>query len=297
MLERILVPLDGSPEAEAILPRIKALLGRRKSSATLLHARSPVGLAYAGVDYTAAAKDDQARMEAYLKGFIAKHAGDGPALHGRVVEGFPPEAILQVAKDERASLIAMTTHGRSGVPRWVLGSVAEKVLRGAEVPVLLLKFSAFGQPIREREIRRILFPVDGSSLAQEAVKPLVELARPFGAEVTAVHVEAPPELTGGFGTPPTGPPPATAESLAPVAALLEAAGVRVKTSMLKGDPASVILNVAGSGGVDLVVMTSHGRSGVSRMAFGSVTEKVLRGLGVPLLVVRSKGAAAGIAAA
>jgi nucleotide-binding universal stress UspA family protein len=150
MFERILVPLDGSKVGEAAIPVIKRLLTRRSSSSkvdiyllaviTLLRHWVVVGEASAPVSYTeeelSLIKD---RVQNYLEKTAESIDGSGVTIHCMVVTGNASEEILKAAGEIDADLIAMSTHGRSGLRRMAFGSITDKILRGASVPVLMVR--------------------------------------------------------------------------------------------------------------------------------------------------------------
>ncbi len=296
MMKRILIPVDGSPAAEAILPQLDRLLRGKESEWTFLRVVPPVP-ALPGIDHARLAGTDRSQSEKYLGDLVKRLEGDGVRARGLTVDGHEAETILRVAREVKATMIAMTTHGRTGVSRWTLGSVAEKVVRASEVPVLLLRSfeGAVPRPPRELAVRRILFPVDGSDLAAAALPAVEEIARGFGSEVLALHVQPEPDLFvfGRAGVDPVQVTPPEPESVtAPILERLKGAGIRAVGREARGDAASRILDAAQSESVDLIVISTHGRTGVSRWVLGSVTEKVLRGSTVPMLVVRTRPAQA-----
>jgi nucleotide-binding universal stress UspA family protein len=139
-VERILVPLDGSPLAEAILPH--AVEMARRYQATLLLLRVTEAHTFPGVDPVDAQVRVVAEAEAYLAELAQSLAGSGVALHSAVRYGHVVEEITDHAGRRKADLIAMSTHGRTGLPRAALGSVAETVLRASSIPLLLLPMTA-----------------------------------------------------------------------------------------------------------------------------------------------------------
>lgn len=138
MFKRILVPLDGSALAEQILPQVQALARLHESEIFLL--RAAEAHAFPGSDPTQAQVEVVQEAEEYLKGVQDRlQRGGVKKVNWAVWYGSPAEAITEYAKVHEVDLVAMLTHGRSGVSRWVLGSVAEKVLRGTSVPILLVR--------------------------------------------------------------------------------------------------------------------------------------------------------------
>lgn len=276
----ILVPLDGSELAERVLVHLDRLLRREDARVVLLRVVSPSESSM-GVELAAA--------RAHVERLAADLAGRGARASGEVQVGDDPAAeILRRATELSASLVAMTTHGRSGVLRWVRGSVAERVLRAASTPLLLINPQVVE---RGRGFGKILVPLDGSARSAEVVPIVEELARLWAAEVvlfhaayapgTHVHVLADPEQ------------PRLHEALRPWRDRLHLAGLRVRTEVVGGEPAREILEALEREDVDLVALTTHGRTGLDRWVLGSVAEKVLRECRRPLLVVRRAADATG----
>lgn len=255
MLQRVLVPLDGSRPAEAVLDQAAPMLAKADSEVVLLtvveYATTEMGVA---LEYL-----DDVRRRLGSHGVRARRA---------VREAPVAPAILDAAAQERATMIAIATHGRTGASRFVFGSVAEKVLRASPVPVFVAR--AFDAP--SGPLRHVLFPCDGSEPSRAALDHVVELSRALEARVTVLHVmqEEPVDV-----------------DLDAVAADLAKRGAPATVAIRCGDAALEILNAIIDLHADVLVMPTHGRSGVARWVFGSVTEKVLRGTRLPLLVVRS----------
>ena len=201
-------------------------------------------------------------------------------------DGLPTEEILRAAEDAGADLIAMGTHGRVGLSRVLTGSVAEAVLRGARCPVLALR-----SPDRARglapEVRCILAPIDTSEHSQHAARVARELARELGAKLVLLQV-APMEVVTGEIVMPVDLH-AYRESLEAMRAKLDGPDLKspVKVVLRQGDSPSEILAVADTMDCDLIVMGTHGRSGLLRFLVGSVAEAVLRGSNCPVLTVKT----------
>ena len=270
MFDRILVPLDGSAVAESTLPWVTRILRRSDAEVVLLRVVVPE---IPEVDALTPQEKLTQDADAYLGSLIRRVESEGVRVRGIVRVGSAPEEILDVSRSEKASLIAMSTHGRSGVSRWIFGSVAEKVLRSSLLPVLVVR--SFGP--ERAGIRTILVPTDGSSLSMGVLPAVKGLARLFGSRVLFLHVL---EQAGSS--------PMRDVETAMTRAVQECAdtGVQATTTMRIGDPAVQVLDACESSDIDLIAMSTHGRSGVSRWVFGSVTEKILRAVFVPMLVVR-----------
>lgn len=299
MNDRILVPLDGSSRAEQVLVQVARLLRGEDAELILLNV---VDVPYAlATRNTAGFPEGERRAGArYLEATVGKLRKQGVRARSLRREGPAADEILDAAADEKATLIALSTHGRSGVSRWLLGSVAEKVLRRARVPVLLTR--AFqkgprGVPLPagpgELPFRRLLVPVDGSDASLQAVPKAASFAKLFGAKVDVLCVDDPPPPRLGVKLPRWSRKAPTPGAKA-VAAVEKAArrfreyGIEARALTDVGDPGVRILETADARRADLIVMATHGRSGVSRWALGSVTERILRHGTLPMLVIRSR---------
>jgi nucleotide-binding universal stress UspA family protein len=242
--------------------------------------------------------EEREKAQKYLHGLALHFSASGGKVHARIADGPVPEAILEQAETEGATMIAMSTHGRSGVSRWVLGSVAEKVVRQSPVPVLLVRSfretsrGDFGPATSEElPFRKILVPVDGSRASEAVVRSAEKFAQLCDSEIQILHVEplqAYPDASEVYASVPAAPTlsdedPATARS----AERFESAGLRARRLTVVGDPAGEIIDRSHAAGIDLIAMATHGRSGFSRVFLGSVAERVLRGARIPLLLVRS----------
>ncbi|MBI3723651.1 universal stress protein [bacterium] len=223
---------------------------------------------------------DPARLQK-TKGALERQ---GAQVSTRILRGEPAAAILELADEGRPDLIALSTHGRTGVKRWIRGSVAERVLQGSRYPLLMANPFAVGGS-GELSFRRILVPLDGS-LESAKILPLVhDVARAYEAEVILAHaIEIPP---GPAGEVPTSEPGQVDGMLSHFAKQL--GGVTVRRAVLRGSPAAEILELAEREKADLVALTTHGRSGTSRWIYGSVAELVLHHVRTPILVLRTAG--------
>jgi nucleotide-binding universal stress UspA family protein len=268
MIERILVPLDGSPLSEAILLQIRRLLKLTDAEVVLLRSVEVPPLEAA---YETLLARNRKESDEYLTRMEQRLIAEGVRARHLVRAGPPAELILDVAAEERASLVAMATHGRTGLARFIRGSVTEKVLRSSAVPVLAVH--SF-QGATELPFRRIVVPVDGSETSLQVLPHVAELARPLQAHVLLLYVIEDPAHSG-----PTALRAATDR--------LSGARVDHSSEVVTGDPASEILDACKRMGADLLAMTTHGRAGPARWVMGSVTEKVLRHSTCPVLVVRA----------
>jgi len=298
MAKAIMVPLDGSTFAEHAIP---AALGVAEASEAQLHLVQVHELPFVPtspelmVPYDAGQDERlRAREREYLLG-IANRLADqrGLTVRTELVDGQPPVALATYAQDSGIDLVVMTTHGRSGLSRAWLGSVADGVVRRSGVPVLLLRPHAEEAELEEAvRPSHILIPLDGSALSRGVVDAAVELGTLSRARYTLLRVVlAVPLIRRSLDT---DIDPYHEENLQEARADLERAaaslrerGLDVEIAAVSGSiPAMAILEFAQERGVDLIAMATHGRGGWSRIALGSVADKVLRGANVPVLVVR-----------
>lgn len=293
MYEKMLVPLDGSELAEIALPYVEELAGRLGSAVTLMYVREPA--------------DDQSRhmYETYMQKMVeitkqgaqkslARLVGKEINVEPVIPAGDPAEEIIDYADKEKFGLIIMASHGRCGVGRWVLGSVADKVIRGTKLPVALIRAKGARPDVREKGIlMKTLVPLDGSKTS-EAVLPYVEeLASKLKAEVTLLRVLTPDYWAYDMTL------VERVESarrsakhyIEKAAAQLKQKGIAVKAEFREvevGAAAEKIIDLAAETNADLVAMATHGESGLTRWIFGSVAEQVLRGGNTPLLLVKAQ---------
>jgi len=303
MFERILVPLDGSPRAELILSQVGRILKREDAEVLLLRIVIPIPDSGIAEEDRSLLDETRHEAEAYIQNLVKRFTDQGAKARGRVIVGSPSETILEVAEEEGSTMIAMTTHGRTGLSRWFMGSVAEKVVRASNVPVLVLRsFRTTPQgsvePATAAEIpfRKLLFPTDGSPASWVAAGPAEEFARLFSSEIIVLHVERPydspgailPGMDAGAMLQPSEPTSSEEDrTTATAAERFRQAGLQVTRRTVRGDPAAEIIDQGSAPGIDLIALATHGRSGLSRWLTGSVTERVLRHAFVPLLIVRA----------
>ena len=286
MLHKILVPLDGSRLSDRILNQVRRLLVREDARVMLLRVQ-PSPLQY---PYNEERRRVLVQTQEHLEGLCESLCENGArATYTLLDAGDPATKILDFAKRYNPSLLAMTTHGRSGIRRMLRGSVAERVLRNARHPLLLwnpFRPTGVGKGGGPR-FARILVPLDGSS-ESAGILPLVRsLAELNEAKVILLHIQELYPLSSEYpGALPMLTPEEALKILSPYRRQLGSIPVKLRTEV--GLPASGILDVAQEEHADLLALSSHGRTGVSRWAFGSVTEAVLRHCPLPLLVTRTR---------
>lgn len=315
---RILVPLDGSRLAEHVLPFVR-LLGRElPSRVELLYVQRlersvvswPLEDEYAselppsrleGYDpIRQTALIDAARRseaEAYLQKMVASLEGEGLTASYHLREGAAASQIVAEAETDPNTLIAMATHGRSGITRWALGSVTDKVLHASTGPLLVVRSTEEGAIPAQVALKALVVPLDGSPLAEEVLPHVVALSNSLSLSVILVRILA--------GDPVSGHDAGALEQIRGVSRALRAQGVTsVTEAVLHGNAAGAIVDIAqtpaGARGPErsgseaapesLIAMTTHGRSGIGRWVLGSVTDRVVSHSRAPVLVIRSAGA-------
>jgi nucleotide-binding universal stress UspA family protein len=317
-MKAILVPLDGSALAEQVLPYARALAPLLKSELRLMRvlpdvepdnvfAEAMFGV-YGVTEPPEAFRQrkqrawDERRHSA--EGYLATRAFDlqaaGLNVATEVLVGPPGEVIVEEATSQETALIVMATHGYSGLKRWRLGSVTEQVMHTTTKPVFVVR-GDLPMPAARPTIKRILVPLDGSDQAGQALPLAIELATATHAELILLEAIAPSIETMATFRPLGRPIPRYGEilellrsqathDLETLATQLRDDGLRVKTVVMHGSPAEVIVDEAALREADLIVMATHGYSGLKRLALGSVAERVLHTATMPLVLVRAHAA-------
>jgi nucleotide-binding universal stress UspA family protein len=222
-----------------------------------------------------------------------------------VLTGKPAAEILQYADENDVSLIAMASRGGSYAgpteETWLLGNIASKVVQVAGKPVLLIRDQAKSTAIaQKRLIKKIMVPLDGSKAGEAALPHVERLAQIFDAQVILFHVlelaPVPILMAPGiqFPYPPTTPDQEARRAVSGLAYLegvekaLAEKGIDCSSETSSGSPALEIVNYAEANAIDLIAISTHGRSGIGRWVFGSVTERLLQTGSTPVLTVRER---------
>jgi nucleotide-binding universal stress UspA family protein len=275
MVRRIMVPLDGSELAERALPCVEQLAVQCDATLHLVRVVEPrtemtwmPGPLYVAMRAYADPVERAAEAATtYLNSLHTTLAARGVRIELAQPVGPAAATLLDYERAAAIDLVVMCSHGYGGLVRFALGSVAMHVLRHGAAPVLLVR--AFGGP---GSLQRAVVPLDGSLRAEKALRVVQELAGPLIQEVTLLRVTAAPDEG-----------PAAERYLDQVALRLTGEGPLCRRQVAQGDPAQVIIDAAGTD--TLVVMATHGRSGLTRWALGSVADRVARhGAGAVLLV-------------
>ena len=302
METRILVPLDGSRLAEQALSYAMTLGRGLPAELVLFRAVSipsdvQEALDRAGLKPGPLMKRLETDANEYLEAMSHLLPKTGLSFSHVVRHGLAADAIVDYVEQMDIQLIVMASHGYTGIKRWTHGSVAERVLQSASVPVLLVRAkegASKGLP-EAGPCRRILVPLDGSKLAEQVLPAVTPIAKSLGCEMTLFRVpsiHAPGSLMSeGYlhlqGSFETADQDARAY-LEGLASHLKEQGVEVSTATRLGAVAETIVDYADVNDVDLIAMCTHGRTGIARWALGSVADRVLRAGDRPLLLVRAR---------
>ncbi len=288
-MKRLLVPLDGSSLAETILPVAEEWAKEEEAEIILL--RAVLARHIPGTDETEAQVQAATEGEAYLKAVADRLQRRGlKQVRWAVWYDEPAAAMTQAVARDGVEMIAMATHGRSGLSRLLLGSVAEAVVRSVRVPVLLLRGQSAWKPWASG---KVLVPLDGSEPSEGILPVLERLAGPRDLTIVLVKV-IDPLASSALSEASMRPDELMAlrredaeRYLAKVAEPLMGKGLRVERAVRFGRTAETIAAFAGRERADLIAMATHGRSVLSRLLLGSVAAGVLRGAPVPVLLFKA----------
>ncbi|MDQ2051621.1 universal stress protein [Natronolimnohabitans sp. A-GB9] len=286
-IQSFLLPTDGSEPADAAAKRGVELAAQLEATVHVLSV----------VDSSLIASADQTDEPNRIRNRLREYATEQAETVGRTAsegdlevttatrEGVPAEEIVDYADERDVDAIVMGTSGRGGVSRAVLGSVTDKVVRTATVPVVTVTTAA-ARDEQSTTVDDLLVPTDGSVPAESAAQPAIEVAAQLEATVHFLTVadteltSAAPTVTGIelLGT--------AGDRLEDLAETATERGLEVTTTVREGDPATEIVDYAETEGIDLIAMGTAGRGGLDRLILGSVTDEVVRTAPVPVVTVR-----------
>jgi len=276
-MQKILVPTDRSADSEKALAVAQQIANAQSAEIVLVRVFEPAAAALPAADgaidpnlladLTQSLEDelttDLQRLEEQVRART-------PRVRSLVLTGPVPIVLLDCEAHEKPDLVVMASHGRTGLARFAFGSITARLVREGTVPVLVTRRSS-GEGTT---LERVLLLLDGSGLAEEAIPVVQALAGKPVRSVTLYRVVANPDDRG-----------AAMNYLEGVAAHLSGAGVEVDCKVDVGDPRKDVDRAAED--ADLVVLSTHGRSGFDRLRHGSVAEHVMRQLDKPALLVRA----------
>lgn len=285
MYTKILVPLDGSEHAEGSLPYAHRLADRFGSEVFLFAVRKP------------GAKNGLL-FEAYLEKRAEALGAVGITAGWTIAQGHPADEILRYCERGGIDLIVMSTHGESGHTDWALGKVTGEVLQRAHIPVLLARSGGSNGPDADNPLANVLAPLDGSEFADQIIPYVMSFAQTDHAHVVLLRVIDPPEVphiaigAGGVDWTEfqngllTNLEGAARRYLDARLSRLQERGIHASTVILHGKPASSILHYVESNPVDVVALATHGFSGITKWAYGSVASRMIDTSRKPILLLR-----------
>ena len=296
MYKRILVPLDGSPMGDRVLPYVRNLGKKLEAKVELFRVFDPQPEFFYPEPFEFQDRHDAleryreevmtamgtAKTDLEAAGVAATAVFHGPAkveTGGEKTDhtfGTAAEHIVLESEKVQDTLIVMSTHGRSGVGRWVMGSVTDKVLHAVKTPLLIIRAEG-NDAILDGSMGHIVVPLDGSALAENILPHAVVLAKALEAKICLVRATADDKVDAD-----------ERDHLERLGERILAQGVTsVECVVLHGDPAAAIVDLTHEHPDALVAMTTHGRSGMGRWLMGSVADRVVRHAAGPVMVLRS----------
>ena len=294
MYEQILVPVDFSEHASSALGHAALMARATGGRLELVHVVEQVVLSHPSFWTAEPALADELHTQALgtarslLERFIQEHSSTlGASASGRVLSGSVPGALVDYASESGAGLIVVSTHGRTGFARWLMGSVSERLLRVAPCSVLVVRGGRAGQA---PEVKRVLCAVDLSEHSRRALEVAAQLARALGASLETLHAWAVPFHVDAGASRDGLLERMRDNALAELDAFIRRAalpeGVALSTSVVSGPPTAAITEHVASSHPDLLVLGTHGYGGVKRLVLGSVAEALARYSSCATLVVR-----------
>ena len=278
MFEKVVVPLDGSSLAEVALPYAEELAGKMGAEVVLLSVLASEEAqeyqkhqAYAG----RIAEVTKRHAEKYLDRSLGREIKVSTVTRA----GEPAAGILDYIGNGSLKMIVMATHGRSGLSRWAVGSVADKVVRSTNRQLLMLirAKGAYPDVRAKRILKKALVPLDGSPRSEAVIPHVVEMARSLRMELTLLQA-----------VPKTNHVRAEVEDyLQGWCVRLADKGISAEYQVRVGLAADAIIDLADELAMDVVAMSTHGQNAISLWPLGSVAQKVLLGGDTPLLLVRT----------
>ncbi|MCH7553555.1 MAG: universal stress protein [Chloroflexi bacterium] len=292
MFTRILLPQDGSEVSEGIIPFVRMLAKGRPVKVTILYVAGRDGGGDVGT-LVRLPEGKAIKTEGYLADLQRDLASDECAVDSVVLTGRPDEEIVRYGEAEGFDLIAMSTHGRSGVGRWVFGSTTDKVMQSTSLPLFIVRSSKVQEKVGpDVAFRSIVVPLDGSLLGECVVADAIDLTKALDLEVRLLRV-IPTSTMAMAGADPYAYDPQLYTKIAQGAedyinrkrAEIEGAGCRASAQAIQGYPPERIITLAEESPDSFIIMSTHGRTGVGRWVLGSVTDRVLRASPRPVLLI------------
>jgi nucleotide-binding universal stress UspA family protein len=286
MFEKIVVPLDGSKLAEVALPYAEELAGKMGAEIILLSVLPSEDMAeyqkhqvYAGKITETTKRHAEKYLEKRAGRYLERPARQEVSVSTVTRMGEPAAGILDYVGERSMKLVVMATHGRSGLSRWAVGSVADKVVRSTmRQPLMLIRAKGSHPDIRAKRIlKKAMVPLDGSTRSETVIHHIIEMAHSLRMEITLLRV-----------IPKTNHTQAEAEAyLQGWCRQLTDRGISAKYEVRVGAAADAIIDLANELAIDVVAMSTRGQNALNFWPLGSIAQKVLLGGDTPLLLIRA----------
>lgn len=301
MIKRVLIPLDGSELAERAVPHLLRFITSEQTELLLMTALSSSVFPLLSDKMRSFTSEqivlsDESEASEQMQMIAQQLVQRGFRVESQFLPGAAAECILHLSEKANVDLIAMSTHGRTGIELALLGSVADKVVRNARSPVFIVPSKVMTKTAHTP--RAIVLPLDGTTLAETALPVARQFAKDTGAVIHLLRViefqdseeelvadETTIDLNEAKGQPVVRQ---AACYLERIQLQLQLAGVVSRCHTMEGDPADAIIRMARAEDADLIAMSTHGRSGVERIVHGSVVSQVIGNAMCPLLLMRGK---------
>jgi nucleotide-binding universal stress UspA family protein len=273
----VMVPLDGSPAGEVALPWAVELAKRTQGTVRLVGVHAPPAVLLDGETLVGSVIPDEPireREKQYFEAVQERLRESGTAVAADLLDGGVITSLAEYARELMPAWVAMLCHSRGRLARFFVGETASEFVRESPAPVLLIHPNDSAGPTH---VKRVLVPLDGSSLAEKVLGPAAELASAFGTGITLLKVGQ----AGAADNP--------IDILSRPRELLKSRGVSVNSQVLSGKSAAeAIAAEANREAGTIVALSTHARSGLSKLVWGSVTDEVVRRTTGPVLVLRSE---------
>jgi nucleotide-binding universal stress UspA family protein len=298
VLEKVIVPMDGSSTAEVALPYAEEFAARTGAELILLFVKEAndyrsENILQAYLDNLAQKAKEKAQEKA--KAITEDQAGGDLDVKTQILTGKPAEEIINFAENQKGSRIIMATHGQSGIgTRWALGSVANKVVRGSSRPITLIRALQDRPEFHIKgTLRKILATVDGTPEGEASLPYVKDIAQKLKAEVEFLHVMGKELVTYKMIEVPISEErkKAAKEYLEKLVNDFKKSGIAASYAIeeTRGDIAAEIVEYTQKHYIDLVIMAAQGHTGFKYWGIGSVTNKVINEGNAPVMVVKAEG--------
>jgi nucleotide-binding universal stress UspA family protein len=299
MFERMLVPLDGSPLAECVLPHVIAMAASLRASVTVLHVCEPQGGHDAAKPVNAITwQFKTVEAEAYLEGITTRLRGAGVDVQSQRLEGRAGEQIVAYAHQQGIDLILLSSHGQSGLTGWNVSSVVQKIIARGRVSTMIVRaYQPAAAELGGLSYSRLMCPLDCSQRAGHILPVAAALARAYGAQVLLAHAVTRPEMPRRR--------PHTEEELELIDRVTEVNRLEAERCLddirsgllaeqvdatsrvvLSDDPSRSLHDLVKQEKIDLVLMTAHGYTGSTRWPYGSLALNFIVYGSTPLLIAQ-----------